>query len=88
MKNNPKTIKELKLILEKADIPKSYYDVPCNNNFFCDTVTYLKVKSADCYEVGVFERGGFHDIYKFGTEAEACQAFLEEFYPEVLNGEK
>ena len=88
MKNNPKTIKELKLILEKADIPKFYYDVPCNNNFFCDTVTYLKIKNDDSFEIGVFERGAFHDVHVFDTEAEACQAFLEEFYPEVLDGKK
>ena len=45
-------------------------------------------KKADKWEIGVKERCEDCDIKQFNTEAEACQAFLEEFYPEILNGPK
>lgn len=86
--NKPNTIKDLKQLLIKAKIPELYYNIPSDDMFFCDTVTYLKIKNNDGFEIGVFERGTFHDVHIFDTEAEACQAFLEEFYPEILNGPK
>ena len=86
--NKPNTIKDLKQLLIKAKIPELYYNVPSDDMFFCDTVTYLKIKNNDGFEIGVFERGTFHDVHIFDTEAEACQAFLERYYPEALDDKK
>ena len=56
MNNKPNTIKDLKQLLIKAKIPELYYNVPSDDMFFCDTVTYLKIKNNDGFEIGVFER--------------------------------
>ena len=52
-----------------------------------DTVAFVRYKN-DKWEIGIFDRGTDYDVRRFATEEEACYAFLEDFYPEVLNGEK
>lgn len=51
-----------------------------------DTVNYIK-KVGDNWEIGVFDRGTDYDVRRYKTEEEACYAFLEDFYPEVLGNE-
>lgn len=85
MKNKPNTISELKKILREADIPESYYNVPCDGKFYTDTVTYLKATGGNVFEIGVFERGSFYDVREFSTEKTACHAFIDKFYPNLLN---
>lgn len=78
---------ELKSCLEQIRADKDYYSIYPDENFYFDTVCYISLKNKT-WEIGTFERGIYHHVKHFKTEAEACQAFLEEFYPEVLNGEK
>lgn len=58
-----------------------------DDNFMVETVNYIK-KIGDKWEIGVFDKGNDYDVRRYATEEEACYAFLEDFYPEVLNGEK
>lgn len=74
---------ELKATLKSALEDKDYYSIYPDRNFRFDTVCYIKPKGGK-WEIGVFERGGYHDVHAFDTEAEACEAFLKEFYPELL----
>lgn len=80
-------LQNLRTIMEKSGIDKDYYSIYPDENFYFDTVCYISFKNKT-WEIGTFERGIYHHVKHFNTEAEACQAFLEEFYPEVLNGEK
>ncbi len=55
-----------------------------DDNFRVETVNYIKDIGGK-WEIGVFDRGKEYDVRKYATEEEACYAFLEDFYPEVLN---
>lgn len=87
MKKKPNTINELKKILSETDMPESYYNVPCDGKFHTDTVTYLKAKDGNVFEIGVFERGNFYDVREFSTEEAACHAFIDKFYPNLLKND-
>lgn len=75
---------ELKIFLEKAKVDKDYYSIYPDENFYFDTVCYICLKNK-IWEIGTFERGLHHHVKQFSIEADACRAFLEEFYPEVLS---
>ena len=81
MKYRIQTTHELKKIMDNSKINKHYF------SFYTEVVTFIR-KKASKWEIGVKERCIDCDVKQFDTEAEACQVFLEEFYPEVLNGEK
>ena len=73
-------LQNLRTIMEKSGIDKDYYSIYPDENFYTEVVTFIREK-ANKWEIDC-------DVKQFDTEAEACQAFLEEFYPEVLNGKK
>lgn len=70
--------------MEKSGIDKDYYSIYPDENFLSETVIFIS-KQAAKWEIGTEDRCVYHDIKQFNTEAEACQAFLERYYPEVLN---
>ncbi len=78
-------ISSLKIELAKLNRSKSGYSLN-DDNFMVDTVNYIK-KVGDNWEIGVFDRGTDYDVRRYKTEEEACYAFLEDFYPEVLGNE-
>lgn len=80
-------IEELRKIMKATDVDPDYYSIYPDDNFFCDTVSYICYKK-EGWEIGVFERGSTHHVRLFADEAKACQAFLEDFFPEVLNGKE
>jgi hypothetical protein len=80
-------LQNLRTIMDDSNINKHYYSIYPDENFYTEVVTFIR-KKADKWEIGVKERCEDCDIKQFNTEAEACQAFLEEFYPEILNGPK
>ncbi len=51
-----------------------------------DTVNFVRYKNGK-WEIGTFDRGTDYDVRRYKTEEEACYAFLEDFYPEVLGNE-
>ena len=73
--------------MDDSNINKHYYSIYPDENFYTEVVTFIR-KKADKWEIGVKERCEGGDIKQFNTEAEACQAFLKEFYPEVLTDKK
>ena len=73
--------------MDNSKINKHYFSIYPDENFYTEVVTFIREKASK-WEIGVKERCIDCDVKQFDTEAEACQAFLEEFYPEVLNGEK
>lgn len=77
-------LQNLRTIMEKSGIDKDYYSIYLDENFLSETVIFIR-KQADKWEIGTEDRCVYHDIKQFNTEAEACQAFLERYYPEVLN---
>ncbi len=79
-------LSSLKYELEKANRPKHEYNLDEGDSYFMDTVNCIKRINGG-WQIEVFERGSFHDVRKFKTEAEACQGFLEEFYPKIASGE-
>lgn len=79
--------KELKSFLEKAKVDIDEYAIFPDNDFFYETMGYIAPKG-NGWEIGICERDVYHHQQRFNTEAEACQAFLKRFFPEVLNGEK
>lgn len=80
-------LQNLRTIMEKSGIDKDYYSIYPDENFYTEVVTFIR-KKASKWEIGVKERCIDCDVEQFDTESEACQAFLEEFYPEVLDGKK
>ncbi len=80
-------IEELRKIMKATDIDPDYYSIYPDDNFFCDTVSYINPKK-EGWEIGVFERGSTHHVRRFIDESKACQAFLEDLFPEVLTDEK
>ena len=87
MKFRIQTTHELKKIMDNSKINKHYFSIYPDENFYTEVVTFIR-KKASKWEIGVKERCIDCDVKQFDTEAEACQAFLEEFYPEVLDGKK
>lgn len=77
-------LQNLRTIMKKSGIDKDYYSIYQDENFLSETVIFIR-KQADKWEIGTEDRCVYHDIKQFNTEAEACQAFLERYYPEVLN---
>lgn len=77
-------LQNLRTIMEKSGIDKDYYSIYPDENFLSETVIFIR-KQADKWEIGTEDRCVYHDIKQFNTKAEACQAFLERYYPEVLN---
>lgn len=82
MKYDVQTTHELKTVMNKSNVNKHYFSIYPDENFFSEVVTFIR-KKADKWEIGVKERCIDYDVKIFDTEAEACQAFLKEFYPEV-----
>ena len=80
-------LQNLRTIMDDSNINKHYYSIYPDENFYTEVVTFIR-KKTDKWEIGVKERCEDCDIKQFNTEAEACQAFLKEFYPEVLAGPK
>lgn len=87
MSVNVNSTKELKKILENAGIDPDYYSIYPEDNFRCGTVSYIH-KKGNCWQIGTFDRGLYCDVRGFDTEAEACKSFIEDFFPEVLNGKE
>lgn len=77
-------LSSVKAVLVKANKPRHEYNLNEGNRYLMDTVNYIK-KIGNKWEIGVFERGSFHDVHKYDTEAEACQKFIEDFYPKIAN---
>ena len=65
----------LKHVLSVASVSESEYNLNTEAPFLADTVNYIKHKNTK-WEIGVFERGEYHDVQFFDTETEACKAFL------------
>ena len=84
---NVNNTKELKKIMVNAGIDSDYYSIYPDNNFRCGTVSYVH-KKGDRWQIGTFDRGLYCDVQGFDTEAEACQEFLKNFFPEVLTVKK
>ena len=80
-------IEELRKIMKATDVDPDYYSIYPDDNFFCDTVSYICYKK-EGWEIGVLERGSTHHVRLFADEAKACQAFLEDLFPEVLTVEE
>lgn len=80
-------LQNLRTIMEKSGIDKDYYSIYPDENFLSETVIFIR-KQADKWEIGTEDRCVYHDIKQFNTEAEACQAFWERYYPEALDGKK
>lgn len=78
---------ELAKLMHESEADPHHYSIYPDDNFFYDTVCYICHKK-EGWEIGTFERGSSHHVRLFTNEAKACQAFLEDFYPEVLNGKK
>ena len=73
--------------MDNSNIGKLNYSIYPDENFLSETVIFIR-KQADKWEIGTEDRCVYHDIKQFNTEAEACQAFLERYYPETLDGKK
>lgn len=80
-------LQKLRVIMDNSNIGKINYSIYPDKNFRIETVIFIR-KKADKWEIGTEDRCVYHDVKQFNTEAEACQAFLERYYPEGLNGEK
>lgn len=80
-------LQKLRVIMDNSDIGKLNYSIYPDKNFRIETVIFIR-KQADKWEIGVKDKGTDYDVTQFDTEVEACQAFLERYYPEGLNGEK
>ncbi len=79
-------LSSLRDVLERANQPRNEYNLNEGDEYSVDTVNYIK-KIGDRWQIGVFERGDFHDVHNIDTEAEACQRFLKEFYPRIAKAE-
>ncbi len=77
--------KELKSFLKKVKADIDEYAIFPDNHFPYETMGYITPKG-NGWEIGIRERDVYHHQQRFATEAEACQAFLKRFFPEVLNG--
>ena len=81
------SLQKLRVIMDNSNIGKLNYSIYPDKNFRIETVIFIR-KQANKWEIGVKDKGADYDVTQFDTEAEACQAFLERYYPEGLNGEK
>ncbi len=80
-------LQKLRVIMDNSNIGKINYSIYPDKNFRIETVIFIR-KQTNKWEIGVKDKGADYDVMQFDTEAEACQAFLERYYPEGLNGEK
>ncbi|WP_418947815.1 hypothetical protein [Phascolarctobacterium succinatutens] len=80
-------LQNLRTIMDNSNIGKLNYSIYPDKNFRIETVIFIR-KQANKWEIGVKDKGADYDVTQFDTEAEACHAFLERYYPEGLNGEK
>ena len=80
-------LQKLRVIMDNSHIGKINYSIYPDKNFRIETVIFIR-KQANKWEIGVKDKGADYDVTQFDTEEEACQAFLERYYPEGLNGEK
>lgn len=80
-------LQKLRVIMDNNNIGKINYSIYPDKNFRIETVIFIR-KQANKWEIGVKDKGADYDVTQFDIEAEACQAFLERYYPEGLNGEK
>lgn len=80
-------LQKLRVIMDNSNIGKINYSIYPDKNFRIETVIFIR-KQANKWEIGVKDKGADYDVTQFDTEAKACQAFLERYYPEGLNGEK
>ena len=79
--------KELKAFLEKAKADIDEYAIFPDVRFPYETMGYI-TPNEEGWEIGICERGVRHHQKRFNTEAEACQRFVKDFFPEVLTNEK
>ena len=80
-------LQKLRVIMDNSNIGKINYSIYPDKNFRIETVIFIR-KQANKWEIGVKDKGADYDVKQFNTEAEACQAFLERYYPEGLDGKK
>lgn len=80
-------LQKLRVIMDNSNIGKLNYNIYPDKNFRIETVIFIR-KQANKWEIGVKDKGADYDVTQFETEAEACQTFLERYYPEGLDGEK
>ena len=80
-------LQNLRTIMDNSNIGKLNYSIYPDKNFRIETVIFIR-KQANKWEIGVKDKGADYDVTQFDTEVEACQAFLERYYPEVLNDKK
>lgn len=80
-------LQKLRVIMDNSNIGKINYSIYPDKNFRIETVIFIR-KQTNKWEIGVKDKGADYDVMQFDTEAEACQAFLERYYPEGLDGKK
>ena len=87
---------ELAKFMRESEADPHHYSIYPDENFFYDTVCYICPRTKRYYvcsegkgwEIGIYERGSSHHVHHYDTEAEACQGFLKNLYPELLIDEK